>query len=131
MQTPPSCLGATVKGGAAIPTVAAADALRSLESWAATRQFSAARVIIASEILHVLRPLLYVLALRRWGRRSWKSWSLSLAVELASIRLSAAGAAGSQAAAAAAAEHPAVKGTSLALLYGLQGVRCIKPPHIT
>ena len=99
------------------------DALRSLEVWAASRQTAAAKILITAEILHILRPVLYVMALRRWGRRSWKSWSVSLLVELVSIRLNAAGAAGSQAAATAAAEHPAVKGTSLALLYGLQGVR--------
>ncbi|KAF7722806.1 Peroxisomal membrane protein pex16 [Apophysomyces ossiformis] len=36
------------------------------------------------EILYILRPLIYVLAILRYGQRSWRPWLLSLAVELAS-----------------------------------------------
>ncbi|KAI8381352.1 peroxisome membrane protein [Radiomyces spectabilis] len=36
------------------------------------------------EILYILRPLVYVLAIMRYGKRSWKPWWVSLLVELAS-----------------------------------------------
>jgi hypothetical protein len=114
-DAPPAAAGA--------PAAAPPAALLELEAWAAAAQASAARLLVAGELLHVLRPLLYVAALRRGGRRSWGPWALSLALELASARLTAAGAAASRRAAAAAAARPAVAGTSLAPLYALQGVR--------
>jgi peroxin-16 len=36
------------------------------------------------EVAFILRPLVYVLAILLWGRRSWKPWFLSLAVDLIS-----------------------------------------------
>ena len=36
------------------------------------------------ELLHVLRPLLYVCLLKQCGLRSWKPWLLSLGLDLAS-----------------------------------------------
>lgn len=98
-------------------------ALKSLEHSTAHRQTAAYKLIILGELLHILRPVLYVAALRRWGRRSWKPWSLSLALELGSNRLTAAGAAASHKAAIEAARSPAVAGTSLAALYGMQGIQ--------
>ena len=100
-----------------------AHAQKQLEQRAAKRQAAAYRLVIAGELLHILRPVLYVAALRRWGRRSWKPWLISLTVELMSGRLTTAGAAASQRAAAAAAADPAVSGTALAALYGRQGMR--------
>ncbi|KAI9488907.1 peroxisome membrane protein [Zychaea mexicana] len=38
----------------------------------------------SGEVLYILRPLLYVLAVLKYGRMSWKPWLLSLAVELLS-----------------------------------------------
>ncbi|KAI9250529.1 peroxisome membrane protein [Phascolomyces articulosus] len=38
----------------------------------------------SGEVLYILRPLLYVLAVLKYGRLSWKPWLLSLAVELLS-----------------------------------------------
>lgn len=98
-------------------------ALREVEQRTLAAQSRAARLIIAGELVHVLRPLLYVAALRRWGRRSWTPWVVSLVVELASARLTAAGASYSRQAATAAAQDPTVVGTGLAALYGMQGVR--------
>lgn len=42
---------------------------------------------VAAEYLYVLRPLFYVLALKRWGTRRWEPWTISLAVEYLSHRL--------------------------------------------
>ncbi|KAF9143222.1 Peroxisomal membrane protein pex16 [Linnemannia schmuckeri] len=36
------------------------------------------------EYMFVLRPLIYVLAMRKYGQKSWYPWFLSLAIELAS-----------------------------------------------
>ena len=59
---------------------------------------------LLGEILAVLRPVLYVVARRRWGPRSWIPWLLSLFVDLAAAGLSGAAANGASAAAARAAE---------------------------
>jgi hypothetical protein len=101
----------------------AAAVVRALEAHAAARQAAAARLVTAGELVHILRPLLYVAALRHWRRRSWKPWALALAFELAGARLTAAGAAASRAAAAEAAHHAAVAGTSLAPLFAMQALR--------
>ncbi|KAJ3089817.1 Peroxisomal membrane protein pex16, partial [Quaeritorhiza haematococci] len=37
------------------------------------------------EYLYVLRPLIYVLALRKFGAKSWKPWTISLIMELCSL----------------------------------------------
>jgi Peroxisomal membrane protein (Pex16) len=99
------------------------QALKTLEYQTSVRQAAAYRLIILGELIHILRPLLYVAALRRWGRRSWKPWTLSLALEVGSNRLTAAGAAASHRAAAEAARSSAVSGTALAALYGMQGIQ--------
>eukprot|EP00891_Asterochloris_glomerata_P000315 jgi/Astpho2/315/Aster-02199 len=49
------------------------------------------RTITAAEWLFILRPLLYVLMLKKYGRRSWKPWLVSLALEVVSSRMTAAG----------------------------------------
>lgn len=36
------------------------------------------------EYLFILRPLIYVLAMRKYGQKSWYPWFLSLAIELSS-----------------------------------------------
>lgn len=104
------------------PPAANLAALKDLEQRAAAAQAAAARLLVGAEVLHILRPLVYVLALRRWGRRSWKPWLLSLVVELASARLTSSGAVASRRAAAEASRDPAVVSTSLAPLYAMQGV---------
>jgi hypothetical protein len=48
-------------------------------------------MIIAAELVHTLRPLAYTLSLRRWGRRSWRPWILSLALDVLSWQLTATG----------------------------------------
>ncbi|KAJ3299247.1 Peroxisomal membrane protein pex16 [Borealophlyctis nickersoniae] len=39
----------------------------------------------SGEIIFILRPLLYVLALRKYGKDSWKPWIASLVMELSSL----------------------------------------------
>lgn len=92
---------------------------------AAAAQARSARLLAAAEALHVLRPLIYAATLRRWGRRAWRPWLASLLVDLASRQLSFRAAATSRQAAYAAAASPAVQGTSMAVLYRLQGIRCV------
>lgn len=40
------------------------------------------RLFFTGEAFHIMRPLLYVLLIRKFGIRSWKPWLLSLAVDL-------------------------------------------------
>ena len=47
--------------------------------------------LVAGEVLHVVRPLVYVAMLRRYGARSWTPWLTSLAVEVSSTVLTSAG----------------------------------------
>jgi hypothetical protein len=47
-------------------------------------------LLSAGEILYVFRPLIYVLAMRKWGSKKWKPWLLSLGVDAASMALIAA-----------------------------------------
>ncbi|CAD7697186.1 unnamed protein product [Ostreobium quekettii] len=49
------------------------------------------RVLLVGELLQIVRPLLYVMALRRNGCHSWAPWLLSLGLELTSHHLVARG----------------------------------------
>ncbi|KAJ1937361.1 hypothetical protein FBU59_004773, partial [Linderina macrospora] len=42
---------------------------------------------LAGELLFILRPIIYVLSLRKMGGRDWRPWALSLVIELASRQL--------------------------------------------
>ena len=37
---------------------------------------------MTGEVLFIVRPLIYVLLIRKYGIRSWKPWLLSLAMDL-------------------------------------------------
>lgn len=41
----------------------------------------------AGEVAHILRPMVYVLAIRRYGLRSWRPWLISLGMDLGSLAL--------------------------------------------
>ena len=43
------------------------------------------RLFMLGEAVHIFRPLVYVLKIRKFGIRSWTPWLVSLAVELASL----------------------------------------------
>jgi len=47
--------------------------------------------LLAGEILHLIRPLVYLLAALRFGRNSWKPFLMSLGVDLLSRRASGSG----------------------------------------
>lgn len=109
---PPDLIG-SCKGGV----------LCKVERRFAVAQEAAVRMVVAGELLHLFRPLVHALALRRWGRASWRPWLLALGMDLASQQLSLGGARLSQRAAEAAAYSPAARNTSLALLFSLQALR--------
>ncbi|XP_062224249.1 peroxisome biogenesis protein 16-like [Phragmites australis] len=43
------------------------------------------RLFFLGEVVHIFRPLVYVLLIRKFGIRSWTPWLVSLAVELTSL----------------------------------------------
>lgn len=43
------------------------------------------RLFMLGEAVHIFRPLVYVLLIRKFGIRSWSPWLVSLAVELTSL----------------------------------------------
>lgn len=50
------------------------------------------RMLFGGEVLHMIRPVVYILALKKWGTSSWRGWSLSLLIDLFSHYLIAKGA---------------------------------------
>lgn len=81
------------------------------------------RLVATAEVLHIMRPVAYALALRRWGRRSWKPWLVSLVVDLLSMRLGSAGAAAVESSTWFGSVQPSNLGPSLLLLQSLQQTR--------
>lgn len=43
------------------------------------------RLFMLGEAVHIFRPLVYVLLIRKFGIKSWTPWLVSLAVELTSL----------------------------------------------
>lgn len=43
------------------------------------------RLFLVGEVVHIFRPLVYVLLIRKFGIKSWTPWLVSLAVELTSL----------------------------------------------
>lgn len=43
------------------------------------------RLLLVGEVVHIFRPLVYVLLIRKFGIKSWTPWLVSLAVELTSL----------------------------------------------
>lgn len=83
------------------------------------------RRLFTGEMLHVLRPVVYVATLRIWGIKSWKPWLVGLAVELLSAEATRSAWATSNDAALGAARELAAStgGSSIASLYAKQGIR--------
>eukprot|EP00884_Botryococcus_braunii_P008745 jgi/Botrbrau1/17872/Bobra.0845s0005.1 len=83
-------------------------------------------LLVGGEYLHVIRPVVYVLALRRWGRQSWKAWLASLGMDLLSLHLIRRGAAAASSAAlqaSAAVNGPLLASPCLSELYALRAQR--------
>jgi hypothetical protein len=51
----------------------------------ASREQMASNLLWLGEVLHILRPVIYVLMLQRHGRRSWRPWLGSLGVDALSM----------------------------------------------
>lgn len=65
-------LAAGQAGGGILPSGVGGEgqqAARTAAVWAEQRQARALRLVVAGEVLHILRPLAYTLALRRCGGR--------------------------------------------------------------
>jgi peroxin-16 len=45
------------------------------------------RLFLVGEVIHVLRPVIYVLFIRKYGIKSWTPWLVSLVVDLTGITL--------------------------------------------
>jgi peroxin-16 len=43
------------------------------------------RLFMLGEAVHIFRPLVYVLMIRKFGMKSWTPWLVSLAVEITSL----------------------------------------------
>jgi peroxin-16 len=43
------------------------------------------RLFLLGEVVHIFRPLLYVLLIKKFGIKSWTPWLVSLAVEITSL----------------------------------------------
>lgn len=80
-------------------------------------------LLLLGELSYILRPVVYTLALRQWGSRSWKPYLLSLAVELGSMKMTRSATSLSAKNACMAAKDPSVAGTSLEILYILQSMQ--------
>eukprot|EP00887_Chlorella_sp_A99_P001596 scaffold8.g1596.t1 len=111
------------RAAGAHPPSARDAALQALEAQFAAHQAFAARLVVTGEVLHILRPVVHALALRRWGTQTWRPWLLALTLDLASRRLSVEGARASRRWALGGAMDPAARGSSLALLFVLQATR--------
>lgn len=80
--------------------------------------------LFAGELLHIVRPVIYVGMLRLWGIKSWKPWLSSLILELLSAEATrSAWATSNDAAVGAAQELAKSTGSSIASLYARQGIR--------
>lgn len=82
----------------------------------------ALRLVAAGEVVHILRPVLYVCCLRIWGARSWKPWIISLICELASYRITCSAQAHSSRRAMEAAEKSTLVNPTISALHAMQGI---------
>ncbi|PNW76637.1 hypothetical protein CHLRE_11g467758v5 [Chlamydomonas reinhardtii] len=69
-------------GGAGVAAAEAAAAAGDTEAAADPEGHMGRNLLWLSELLHIWRPVVYVSMLRRYGRRSWRPWFASLALDL-------------------------------------------------
>lgn len=82
----------------------------------------ASKLLVAGEILHILRPMMYVACLRIWGVKSWKPWILSLVVELSSAQATKNASWYSKKALQQVGRDSALARSTISLLYAKQGI---------
>lgn len=105
-------------------TDTAGEKMREVQATVKQQQALATSLLKAGELAHMCRPLAYVMALRIYGRRSWKPWLLSLAVDVASGHLSNLGAKVAQKEIKSEATMPGLSTSgSMLLLYSLQAFK--------
>lgn len=100
------------------------EQLKTIEEAMERTMQQAHKRLFTGEMLHVLRPVVYVATLRIWGIKSWKPWLIGLTLELLSAEATkSAWATSNDAAIGAARELAASTGSSIASLYAKQGIR--------
>ncbi|KAL3158298.1 hypothetical protein ABBQ38_010542 [Trebouxia sp. C0009 RCD-2024] len=105
-------------------TSVAGEKMLEVQAAAKQQQALASRLIRAGELAYICRPLAYVIALRMYGRQSWKPWLLSLFVDVASSHLSSSGAKVAQRHIDADGVKPGLSTSgSMLLLYSLDAFR--------
>ncbi|EES04404.1 hypothetical protein BDA96_04G023900 [Sorghum bicolor] len=65
------------------PTVMVVEKPTLASIWSA--KGGTGRLFVLGEVVHIFRPLVYVLLIRKFGIKSWTPWLVSLAVELTSL----------------------------------------------
>ena len=96
--------------------------LAALDSEIQESKKTALDVLAAGELLHILRPVLYVSCLRIWGSRSWKPWIFSLVCELSSYKITTRAQIHSSKRAAEAAQRSTLVNPTISALYAMQGI---------
>lgn len=105
-------------------TTTAGEKMREVQAAAKQQQALATALIKAGELAHICRPLAYVIALRWYGRKSWKPWLFSLAVDVVSGHLSNVGAKVAQREIKSGDVKPGLSTSgSMLLLYSLQAFK--------
>jgi peroxin-16 len=99
------------------------DRLHRIEKMMEQANQSAYKRLFAGEMLHIVRPLVYVATLRVWGLKSWKPWLISLLVELISAQSTRSACISSEKSSIFAADELSSSGSTLAGLYYQQGIR--------
>lgn len=82
----------------------------------------ASKLLEAGEMLHIVRPMIYVLCLRVWGVQSWKPWTLSFIVDIASAQAIQYAYRRSNEVRLEIARDPALGGSTVSMLYAKQGI---------
>ncbi|KAL0024326.1 hypothetical protein WJX79_009218 [Trebouxia sp. C0005] len=105
-------------------TTTAGEKMREVQAAAKQQQALATTLIKAGEVANICRPLAYVIALRWYGRKSWKPWLFSLAVDVISGHLSNVGAKVAQREIKSDDVKPGLSTSgSMLLLYSLQAFK--------
>jgi hypothetical protein len=79
-------------------------------------------LLVAGEILHMIRPVLYVASLRMYGRRSWRPWILSLLIDATSQKALDYACQHSQHVSLKFSKTPDLSRSTISALYANQGI---------
>lgn len=79
-------------------------------------------ILVVGEILHIIRPVMYVASLRMYGGRSWRPWILSLLIDAASQKALEYACRRSQDVSLKFSQTPHLSGSTISVLYANQGI---------